>query len=82
MDELARLRWRCRRGMLELDLLLGGFLDSGYAALDEDGRRASAELIELPDGELLQCLLGVHTPSHQGWSHVIARIRHAACPET
>ena len=35
MSELARLRWKCRRGMLELDLLLRDFLDSGYQDLDD-----------------------------------------------
>ena len=29
--EMARLRWRCRRGMKELDLLLLRFVDDDYA---------------------------------------------------
>ncbi|MDJ0806588.1 MAG: succinate dehydrogenase assembly factor 2, partial [Gammaproteobacteria bacterium] len=32
--ELNRLRWQCRRGMLELDLLLLGFLETRYPRLD------------------------------------------------
>ena len=33
MKELDRIRWRCRRGMLELDIVLQGFVDKAlYAA--------------------------------------------------
>jgi len=48
LAELNRLRWHCRRGMLELDLLLEGFLDEGYTDLDDDGRRLFARLLDFP----------------------------------
>ena len=32
-EKIKRLRWQCRRGMLELDLLLGAFLDQYYLNL-------------------------------------------------
>ncbi|RMG29400.1 MAG: succinate dehydrogenase assembly factor 2 [Gammaproteobacteria bacterium] len=53
---LRRLRWQCRRGMRELDLLLLGFLESGYGRLDPAGRAAFERLLEYPD-PLLQELL-------------------------
>ena len=34
--ELNRMRWRCRRGLLELDLLLGPFFEAMYLTLDAD----------------------------------------------
>lgn len=54
---LARLRWRCRRGMLELDLLLREFLQHGYNDLDRSGRAAFATLLEYPDAVLLELLM-------------------------
>ena len=60
LDErrLARLRWRCRRGMLENDLLLTRFLDRRGAALSEDDVAALDRLLDLPDGELWDVLCG------------------------
>ena len=50
--ELQRLRWQCRRGMLELDHLLGRFLDLGYADLTEAERQDFLVLLGEPDPHL------------------------------
>ena len=62
----ARLKWQCRRGMLELDLLLSGFLANGYAQLDEQQQQLFVSLLETPDTELLEYLMGrnVHREAH------------------
>ena len=52
MKNLERVRWRSRRGLLELDILLGRFIDKEYAQLDEAGRRAFEELLDMPDNPL------------------------------
>ncbi len=59
---LRRLRWRARRGMLENDLLLERFLDRHAGALRPAAVEALARLLELPDGELLDLLLGRSEP--------------------
>jgi antitoxin CptB len=59
---LRRLRWRARRGMLENDLLLERFLDRHAAALGPAAIRALAQLLDLPDGDLLDLLLGRAEP--------------------
>ncbi len=51
-EELRRLRWQCRRGMLELDHLLSGFLDRGYRDLDARGRTEFLALLDNQDQEL------------------------------
>jgi antitoxin CptB len=60
--ELRRLRWRARRGLLENDLLVGRFLDRHGRTLDAAQNRALAKLLELPDAELLDLLLGRTEP--------------------
>lgn len=75
-----RLRWRCRRGMLELDILLEEFLHRGYAALDERQQSDFERLLALPDQELLEYLLGNRQSTDGDLAHVIACIRHAAVP--
>lgn len=52
MRQEERLRWRCRRGLLELDILLQRFLDQYYAQLDEAQLKAFETLLSLPDNEL------------------------------
>jgi len=53
----GRLRWRCRRGMKELDLLLVRWLDTRYAAADLAQRAAFERLLESQDPELVGWLL-------------------------
>jgi len=58
MQQLARLRWQCRRGTKELDLLLQRYLDSGYLLADEEEQELFVELLTLEDDELIGVLLG------------------------
>lgn len=51
-------RWQCRRGMLELDLLLNNFVDKKSDALSRPQRQAFELLLTYPDQTLLDLLLG------------------------
>lgn len=55
---LGRLRWHCRRGMLELDLVLARFLEENYAKLTAQQRQEFEVLLELEDHELWQRIRG------------------------
>ncbi|EGW53148.1 succinate dehydrogenase assembly factor 2 [Candidatus Endoriftia persephone] len=55
--EFNRLRWQCRRGMLELDLLLMGFLDQHYRQLDQAQLDGFDRLLRHPDQSLQAWLL-------------------------
>jgi antitoxin CptB len=50
--EMNRLRWRCRRGLLENDLVLGRFLDAHGSQLEGERLSAFQALLEYPDDEL------------------------------
>jgi antitoxin CptB len=52
MKELERVRWRCRRGLLELDIILQRFVDAYYAKLDETQIRQFETLLDLSDNDL------------------------------
>ncbi|TAL41883.1 MAG: succinate dehydrogenase assembly factor 2 [Methylovulum sp.] len=56
MKDLARLKWQCRRGMLELDLLLKNYLESRYVLADRAEKAQFSALLKLEDGELLAAL--------------------------
>ena len=57
-SDLNRLRWQCRRGMLELDVLLERFLDEGYPALDREGQGLFVRFLKHPDPILYDWLMG------------------------
>lgn len=58
MSELDRIRWHCRRGLLELDLVLAGFLDRHLEALDAQQLENFRELLEYQDNDLLDLVMG------------------------
>ena len=60
--ERRRLRWRARRGMLENDLIVGRFLDREGDRLDVAEVLVLEALLELPDNELIDLLLGRKEP--------------------
>ncbi|MDR3394065.1 MAG: succinate dehydrogenase assembly factor 2 [Parasulfuritortus sp.] len=60
--ELNRLRWRCQRGMLELDHILRGFLDTGYLAAPPETQRAFESLLSMEDADILDLVMGRTTP--------------------
>lgn len=73
--ERERLRWRCRRGMLELDLLLEGFMEREFARLSARERALLRRLLELPDNELLEYCYGRARP---GDPELVALVRKIA----
>lgn len=70
----ARLRWRCRRGMRELDTLLTAFLEHGYPSLDEADRARFEALLELPDPQIHAWLLGRERPADPAIAQLVERV--------
>ena len=79
-EQLERLRWQCRRGMLEVDLLLNRFLQTGYAQLTDEDKRRFVILLEYPDQVLLAWLMGRERPVDGGVARVVDRIRNTFTP--
>ena len=80
MGDVDRVRWRCRRGLLELDLVLKDFLERCYDGLDAEGRRLFDELLERPDNDLLDLAMGRCEPA-ASYRAVVAMLRGAGGPE-
>lgn len=71
MSEMARLRWRCRRGTREMDLLLESFLDEYYEDLPEDQQLVFARLLEESDVDILDWVMGKTRPAETAYHRVI-----------
>lgn len=78
MSELSRLRWRCRRGMKELDVVLEGYLASRYPDAPQNEQAAFQHLLELSDPELLYRLTGRDAPADDVEARVIEALRRTA----
>lgn len=53
MDELAKLRWQCRRGTRELDLLLTNYLETSYINASPADQRRFLDILDLEDSVLM-----------------------------
>lgn len=75
MSRAARLRWRCRRGRRELDLLLGRYLSRHYEHAAAAERAGFEALLKRSDPDLEDLLTGRMAPPSPEQARVIERIR-------
>jgi antitoxin CptB len=74
MQKLAQLRWRCRRGMRELDVLLERYLQERYPSAAAAEQQAFEALLDLPDPQLFAYLMRRESPADPEWIHVIDKL--------
>src|SRR5215467_5802677 len=74
-DQLNRLRWRCRRGMLENDLILTRFLDLRGQAITEPELVGLDRLLGLGDNELWDLLSGRQGPDEAAVAPLLETLR-------
>ncbi len=54
----ARIRWACRRGMLELDVLFMPFVDEAFDSLSVQQQAVLQSLLEADDPDLFAWFMG------------------------
>ena len=74
-----RIRWRCRRGLLELDLVLNAFLARHFDELDAAGLEAFSTLLARTDPELLELVMGRGEPARRRERELLALMRSDSC---
>ncbi len=74
-ERIKRLRWQCRRGMLELDLLLGAFLDRHYLNLSAVDKNLFEQLLTYSDQDLYRYLMKRQFVEDQAMQALIERVR-------
>ena len=73
--ELRRLRWRCRRGMRELDQLLGRYLDRAWRQSSDDERGVFLRLLETEDDKLWHWFMGHEEAQDAQLQALVQKIR-------
>lgn len=75
MSSINRIRWQCRRGALELDILLEKYLDVCFEEAGFDEQMAFLELLKLEDAQLLSYLRGELMPDAEYLACIVRKIR-------
>lgn len=70
--DLKRLRWRCRRGMKELDVLFEKFLAEQFDNLTSDQQAVFRALLEEQDLDLLDWCTKKSEPRDHRYSDIIS----------
>jgi antitoxin CptB len=73
--EMRRLRWRCRRGLLENDLVLARFLERYADLLGETQLAALNDLLALPDPDLWDLISGRREPADPRLKGILGALR-------
>jgi antitoxin CptB len=79
ITEYSELKWRCRRGMLELDILLNSYLDKNYSTMSPQQGDVFSEVLDYPDQVLFDLLLGNMQSSDASVNVMISEIRRISC---
>ncbi|HWT27968.1 MAG TPA: succinate dehydrogenase assembly factor 2 [Methylophilaceae bacterium] len=78
--EAGRMLWRCRRGLLELDIVLRVFVEQSYASLTEDEAEAFIRLLAYEDNDLWDLVSGRMTLEDAAQVRVLETLKkHRLC---
>jgi antitoxin CptB len=78
IHDKSKLVWACRRGMLELDVLLGNFLEEAYPQLSDEEKNHFILLLDSQDPSLFAWLMGHEEPKDEALAAISEKIRNHA----
>ena len=73
-SHINKLKWRCHRGMLELDIILQGFLEKQYQSLTPELQADFERLLEIEDTELYAWLMGLEKPKSAEFDRILKEL--------
>ena len=79
--ELNRMRWATRRGMLELDLVLGPFVEERYALLSQADRERFQRLMLCEDQDLFSWFLKREQNEDEELADIVKQILDFTLPQ-
>ena len=72
---IARVRWACRRGMLELDILFQPFVEKHYEQMSAEDKHIFVRLLEGEDPALFAWFMGHEKCRDPELSDMVIRVR-------
>ena len=77
LPSVNQLRWQCRRGMLELDILFESFLDGMYETLPDAQKRDFVRLLTFTDPLIMAWIMGDDDPEEPEMEEMIRLLRNS-----
>ena len=74
-DKKARLLWRCRRGIKEMDIILQEFINVSYDQLNDEDKNAFSKLLDEQDLDILNWIIGKNKPTNDRLANIINIIK-------
>ena len=74
---IERLKWRSRRGLLELDIVFERFWNGAGAELDDAQRDLLERLLAMPDNDLLDLVMGRKEPPDGAVRSMVEKLKAA-----
>lgn len=71
--EVDKLRWQCRRGLLELDIILQKFMEQDYQKLDKQEKTYFSKLLLEADTDLLAYITKTEKCSDPDINHILKK---------
>jgi antitoxin CptB len=75
INDREKIKWKLRRGMLELDLMLSRFFEHDYAKLEDNEKQTFLTLLSLEDDVLFRFLMGYDIPNDESLLELIQKIQ-------
>ena len=75
MSEAGRLYWKCRRGSLELDLILLNFYEKSFPTLSTEDQDIFEQLLDEQDPVLSSWLYGDQLPASPDFQRIVSVIK-------
>ena len=75
MSEHSRLRWLCRRGMKELDVVMSQYLETQYEGSSQVEKDSFKSLLDMQDPDLYALLLGQNTCPNSDIQSLVVSLR-------
>jgi len=73
-EDIKRLAWQCRRGMLELDVLLGPFVQDAFRGLSAEDQENFVRLLACEDTDLFVWFMQRGEPEDAGLKRIVRMI--------
>lgn len=75
MIDRNRVRWLCRRGMKELDLVITRFFEHDYDSLPDEEQQNFRDFLEVEDPEIYSWIMGRSSPENKNHAAIIHKLR-------
>lgn len=75
MNEMSQMKWRCRRGIKELDIILGKYLEQHYKTAHQNEQKAFRQLLNLEDPVLYSMLLANEEPASPDHTELLHKLK-------